>query len=435
MILRDTLCVNERGHLSIGGVDCVDLAERFGTALYVMDETYIRRICRAYRKIFTEKYPNGLVCYASKAFSAKAIYSLVSSEGLGADVVSGGELFTALSAGMDPSTLYFHGNNKLPYEIDMALRNDVHAIVADGYDDIRLFEDAYRRTGKKARVLLRVNPGVEAHTHQFIQTANVDSKFGILIGEQAKDLIKSLVASEAVEFLGLHCHIGSQIFELQPFTVAIDKMTDFIADLAKDGISVAELNVGGGYGITYTSADKPLEPEQYVNAIVDKLLDCIATKGITAPRLIIEPGRSIVGAAGITLYTIGVIKEIPGIRKYAAVDGGMYDNIRPALYQAEYCAMLANRATEEASETVTIAGKCCESGDILIKDAKLPPVKNGDLLAVFSTGAYNYSMASHYNRNFIPPVVLVCNGQADYIVRPETLEDIVARDVIPEWLK
>ncbi len=435
MKFRDTLKINASGRLEIGGVDCIELASRYGTPLYVMDEAYIRSVCKGYTELLSEMYPNSKVAYASKAFSTLAIYNIVHSEGLGADVVSGCELFTAIRGGMPASDIYFHGNNKSAEELAFAVREDIHAVVIDSLYEIELLNEIARRQGKKQGVLVRVNPGIDAHTHRFIQTARTDSKFGFSISDGvAANVIKKIVEKENLEFLGIHCHIGSQIFELKPFELAVEKMTDFISELSHNNIKVEELNLGGGYGVTYTAEDKPFAPFEYVEAIVDKLNECIASKKIAAPKLVLEPGRSIVGEAGITLYTVGAIKEIEGIRKYVAVDGGMFENPRVSLYQSKYDAILANRALDKPCETVTIAGKCCESGDVLIENIELPKAEAGDVLAVFTTGAYHYSMASNYNRNPVPPVVLVCNGESDYIVKPQSYEDIVSRDAVPSRL-
>ncbi len=434
---RETLKVNSLGHLEIGGCDTVELAKEYGTPLYVMDENYIRQIARGYSKILDEVYGDGLVCYASKAFSTKAVYQICDSEGLGADVVSGGELLTALSSGINADKIYFHGNNKSFSELEMAVKSGVHAVVVDSFYEMDLLDGICADNGKNMKVLFRVNPGIDAHTHQFIQTTRVDSKFGFSISDgTALDAIKYALSKTNLTFVGIHCHIGSQIFELKPFMLAVDKMTDFIVKInAELGVTVSELNMGGGYGITYTSEDKPLEPQDYVRAIVDKLLECVEEKKIVKPRLILEPGRSIVGEAGITLYTVGAIKEIKEIKKYISVDGGMFENPRYALYQAKYEAVLANKMNEANTEIVTVAGKCCESGDMLVIDAKLPKAESGDVLAVLSTGAYHYSMASNYNRNLVPPVVLVRDGKSGYIVRPQTYEDIMARDCSPAWIE
>jgi diaminopimelate decarboxylase len=433
---RETLKVNNLGHLEIGGCDTVDLVVKYGTPLYVMDEAYIRKICRSYTEVLSKKYPNSLVCYASKAFSTKAIYAICKSENLGADVVSAGELLTAISAGMSGENLYFHGNGKTPYELQLAVENNVHAVVVDSEFEIDMLDFICAHARKKIGVMVRVNPGIDAHTHKFIQTTKVDSKFGFSIADgTAEQIIKRICSKNNLNFLGVHCHIGSQIFEIAPFELAVEKMTDFIASLNKNGIEVNELNLGGGYGVHYTDEDRPLKPYQYVDAIVDKLNECISIKKIKSPRLILEPGRSIVGEAGITLYTVGAVKEIKDVKKYVSINGGMFENPRYALYDAKYEVALANRMSEEKTDKVTVAGKCCESGDMIAVDVMIPPAKPGDVLAVFTTGAYNYSMASNYNRNVVPPVVMVNGGESEYVVRPQSYEDLMARDEIPSWIK
>ncbi len=434
---RVTLNINKSGHLEIGGCDTVSLAAKYGTPLYVMDEEYIRGICKEYNAILHENYGDGLICYASKAFSAEAIYEICRQEGLGADVVSGCELLTALKAGISADKLYFHGNNKTPFELDMAVNAGVHAVVIDSFYEMELLENICAAVDKTVRALVRVNPGIDAHTHHFIQTTRVDSKFGFSISDgTALEAIRKVNALKHVEFVGIHCHIGSQIFELKPFELAVEKMTDFIVKINEElNLIVKELNMGGGYGVTYIDEDKPLKPGEYVKAIVKKLCACVESKKILKPKLILEPGRSIVGEAGITLYTVGAIKDIKDIKKYISVDGGMFENPRYALYEAKYEAVLANRMNDEKTEVVTVAGKCCESGDILVESAKLPPAESGDLLAVLTTGAYNYSMAGNYNRNPVPPVVMVNKGMSDYIVRPQTYEDVMSRDALPAWLK
>lgn len=434
MKTRETLLINKKGHLEIGGCDTVELAKEFKTPLYVMDRAYIEKICNEYNNVLGQKYPNSLVCYASKAFSCTAIYQIVSSLNCGADVVSGGELFTALRGGMDADKLYFHGNNKQHYELSEAVSAGVHAVVIDSFYEIDFLSSIAKANGKKQGVLVRVNPGIDAHTHHFIQTTRVDSKFGFSIADgTAIKAIEKILNTEGLEFLGVHCHIGSQIFELEPFEMAVDKMTDFIVEIKNTlKVDTKELNLGGGYGITYTSEDKPLEPFEYVETIATKLNECVKDKNILAPKLILEPGRSIVGEAGITLYTVGAVKEIIDVKKYVAVDGGMFENPRYTLYEAKYEAVLASKMNEELSEKVTVAGKCCESGDMLVVDTMLPKALSGDILAVLSTGAYNYSMSSNYNRNMVPPVVLVENGKAEYIVRPQTYDDLISRDITIE---
>lgn len=437
---RETLKINERGHLEIGGADCTDLARKFGTPLYVFDEAYIRRMMRAYRDVIEREYDgNGLVLYASKAFSCMAIYKIADSERIGVDVVSGGELYTALKAGFPAEKIYLHGNNKLDREIAEALDAKVGCIVADAYSEVDKIDREAEKRGITQNILLRVNPGVEAHTHAYIQTAKTDSKFGFSIADgTAAKITAYALRKKNVRLLGYHCHIGSQIFEKQSFVLAAEKCMDFMAEMRDSlGFTAERLNMGGGFGIWYTDEDKKISPEgytEYLESLIAAVKRKAAEKALKLPFLLIEPGRSIVGEAGITLYTAGAIKEIPGVKKYVAVDGGMFDNPRYALYQAKYTPVLASRADEPATEIVTIAGKCCESGDLIAVNVNLPAVKEGDLLAILSTGAYNYSMAMNYNRNLIPPCVLVKDGKADYIVKPQTYEDLVRNDLLPETL-
>ena len=441
MNTRDTLKINGKGHLEIGGADCVDLAEKFGTPLYVMDEAYIRNMCRVYRDAIEKYYDgNGLVLYASKAFSCLAVYKIVKQENIGIDVVSGGELFTALKAGFPADKIYMHGNNKLLSELEYALQNDVGTIVVDSYSELDTLDTLSEKYGKRQSILIRVNPGVEAHTHHFIQTAKTDSKFGFSLSDgTAEKITEYAIRKKHLKLKGYHCHIGSQIFEKQSFILAADKMMAFIREMKdKFAFEADTLNLGGGYGIWYTDEDAKISCDgyaEYLQALIAEIAAKAKAYDVKKPFLLIEPGRSIVGEAGITLYTVGAIKDIPGVKKYVAVDGGMFDNPRYALYQAKYTAVAANRASEKPTETVTIAGKCCESGDIVCANVNLPAVKRGDVLAILSTGAYNYSMASNYNRNLIPPVVLVKDGTAEYIVKPQTFEDLIRNDVVPERLQ
>jgi len=438
---RETLRINERGHLELGGADCVDLAERFGTPLYVFDESYIRKMMRVYTSVIKEKYNGkGLVLYASKAFSCKAIYRIADEENIGVDVVSGGELYTALQAGFPAERICMHGNNKQIYEIGEALDAGVGYIVADAYSEIDKIDIEAKKRGIIQKILLRINPGVEAHTHAFVQTATTDSKFGFSLSDGTAEKVTAYALQKKnVKLEGYHCHIGSQIFEKQSFIIAAEKCMHFALKMKETlGFSLKTLNLGGGFGIWYTDEDKKIPPEgyaEYVEALVQTIKEKAEEFHMELPFLFLEPGRSIVGEAGITLYTVGAIKDIPGVKKYIAVDGGMFDNPRYALYQSKYTPILANRANEEATEIVSIAGKCCESGDLIAVNVSLPQAKQGDLLAVLSTGAYNYSMAMNYNRNLIPPCVLVCDGEADYIVRPQSYEDLVRNDVLPHRLE
>ena len=438
---RDTLKINEKGHLEIGGADCTELASQFGTPLYVFDEAYIRSMMRVYQGTIDKEYDgNGLVLYASKAFSCEAMYAIAKQEGIGVDVVSGGELYTAMQAGFPAKKITMHGNNKLPYEISYALDCGVGTIVIDAYTEADLIEREAERRDLVQDVLIRINPGIEAHTHAYVQTATPDSKFGFSIASGAAQQITEYVLSKKhLRLRGFHCHIGSQIFEKQSFVLAAEKNLAFVAEMKeKLGFEADMLNMGGGFGIWYTDADAKIEPEgyrSYLTALLSTVKAGCERYGLNRPFITLEPGRSIVGEAGITLYTVGAIKDIPGIRKYIAVDGGMFDNPRFALYQSKYTAVLANRAAEQPAEVVAIAGKCCESGDLIGTEFNLPEAKIGDIVAVLSTGAYNYSMASNYNRNFIPAAVLVRDGRAEYIIRPQTYEDLVRNDVIPAHLK
>ncbi len=441
MNVRETLKINQNGHLEIGGCDAVELAKKFGTPLYVMDEKYIRDMCRVYRDTIEKKYGgNGLVLYASKAFSCMAVYKIAQQENIGVDVVSGGELYTAVKAGFPADKIYMHGNNKLRSELEYALECGVGTIVVDAYSELDMLDGLAEKCGKKQDILLRVNPGVEAHTHHFIQTAKTDSKFGFSLSDgTAEKITEYALGKKNLRLRGYHCHIGSQIFEKQSFRLAADKMMAFMSGMKqKFGFVADKLNLGGGYGIWYTDEDAKISSAQYalyLDAVVDEIKAKAKEYSLDEPYLLIEPGRSIVGEAGVTLYTVGAIKEIPGVKKYVAVDGGMFENPRYALYQAKYTAVLANRMNDKADDVVTVAGKCCESGDIVCANVPLPKAKTGDILAVLSTGAYNYSMASNYNRNPIPPVVLAGEGHADYIVKPQTFEDIVRNDVVPERLR
>lgn len=433
MFFTGTMRINELGHLEIGGCDTVALAKEFGTPLYVMDEELIRKNCALYRDTFARVYPNSQVAYAGKAFLTKAMCRLADEEGLALDVVSGGEIYTALAAGFPAAKMIFHGNNKSPAEINMALEHGVSRFVVDSFSELELLEELAAGADKTAGIYLRIKPGIEAHTHHYIQTGQMDSKFGMGLSDgEAMAAVKTVVKMNHVELKGLHCHIGSQIFDLKPFQLAATVMVNFMAEIKKKtGLVLKELDLGGGFGIRYQREDNPYSLEEFVELIAATVKESCAVHDLPLPKLLVEPGRSIVGEAGTTLYTVGSVKEVPGIRKYVAVDGGMMDNLRPALYEAKYEAILANRANDPVEETVSIAGKACESGDMLIWDITLPPLKRGDLLAVLSTGAYHYSMANNYNRFGRPPVVFVRDGQADLVVARETYENIVQNDCIP----
>jgi len=431
---RETLKINNLGHLEIGGVDSVELVERFGSPLYVMDQAYIENMCSIYKESLANYYGEGMIAYASKAFSCKEIYRIIDSQGIGCDSVSGGELFTALKAGFPMNKVCFHGNNKSKKELEFAVSLGVKYIVIDSYSEADVLDNICLANSVKQDVLIRINPGVEAHTHHFIQTANIDSKFGFSISDgSAEKIVKHVNEKKNLNLVGLHCHIGSQIFENKSFSLAVEKMTDFYKYL-KDvhSIEFDVLNLGGGFGIYYSEGDAKKSYKdyaEYIKNISETLIKNVRYKGLKKPYLVLEPGRSIVGEAGVTLYTAGRIKEIKGVKNYIAIDGGMFENPRYALYQAKYSVVKASGMNEAAKVKYTIAGKCCESGDIIAEDVVLPEIKEGDIVAVLSTGAYNYSMASNYNRNLIPPVVMVQNGEARFAVKPQTYEDLIRNDV------
>lgn len=437
MHLHGTSRVNEQGHLEIGGCDTTGLVKRFGSPLYVYDEALMRDICRAYIKAFQDSGLRYQVAYASKAFCTMAMCKLIEEEGLALDVVSGGELHTAIKAGFPADRIHFHGNNKTPEEIEYALEVGVGEFVVDNFYELQLLGALSLEAGKEVTILLRVTPGIEAHTHEYISTGQEDSKFGFDVGSgQAKQAVIAALETKGVRLAGLHSHIGSQIFETEGFSLAIARIADLYEWAAQEaGIIFDKINVGGGFGIRYGEEDAPLTPADYIRAITDSIKAEFALRALACPEVIIEPGRSIVGTAGTTLYMIGSTKAIPGIRKYVAVNGGMTDNPRPALYQAKYEAMLANRANDLPVETVSIAGKCCESGDMLIWDIELPEAEAGDILAVSCTGAYNYSMASNYNRITRPAVVFVKDGEAELVVKRESLDDLIRNDVVPERMR
>lgn len=402
-----------------------------------MDEMVIRGNCRMYKNAVDKYYDgHGLVLYASKAFCTVAICKIVEQEGLGLDVVSGGELYTAIKAGFPMERVYFHGNNKTIDEIELGIEYNVGRFVVDNETELFSIEEIAGRKGKKVKILFRVKPGIDAHTHDFIKTGQIDSKFGVALENgEAHRLIEKALKMKNVEVVGVHCHIGSQIFELEPFELAAEVMLNFVAEIRdKYGITLYELNLGGGYGIKYTEKDAPLEYERFVESISKTVKRLCSDKNLGRIFILMEPGRSIVAPAGITLYRVGNVKEIKGVRKYIAIDGGMSDNPRYALYNAEYTALLANKPDSPKTEIVTIAGKCCESGDLIAKDIRMPVTEPGDIVAVLATGAYNYSMAMNYNRIGKPPVVLVKNGKDRLIVKRETYEDIIRNDLVPDDL-
>ena len=434
MILHKNFDVNEKGHLTIGGADAVELAAEFGTPAYVLDENTIRENCRIYKKAATECFgADALPLYASKALCFSGIYKLVAEEGLGVDCVSGGELYTAKKAGFPAEKIYFHGNNKTDKDINDALDMGVGTFVVDNTDELDALSAIATARGVTQRILLRITPGIDPHTHRAVVTGNVDSKFGSAIETgQAMEIVKRAIATKGVALAGLHCHVGSQIFDTDPFSDAASIMIRFIADIARecDGFEIEELNLGGGLGVKYTEYDREIDYAKTIGEMASIIKGYCKEHGIRLPRIILEPGRSLVAAAGATLYTVGSVKEIKGFRNYISVDGGMPDNPRYALYQSQYTALIANRATAPRDYRATLAGRCCESGDLLGENMEIQSAKRGDILAVLVTGAYNYSMASNYNRLPRPPVIMVKDGAARVAVKRETYDDITANDVI-----
>ena len=430
-----TTKINEAGNLEIGGCDLVKLAEKFDTPLYVIDEKTLRTVCADYKEAF-KKYPKVNMMFASKALCTMGISAILFSEGFGFDVVSAGEIYTVYKAGVDMAKVLFNGNNKSFDELSLALKLGVGRISVDNYFELSLLNEIAKSYNKTADILLRITPGIECHTHEYIQTGHLDSKFGFDLTQIDEAVGLILNEYKNLNLHGLHAHIGSQIFETSIYGDEIEILVKEIARLdEKFGIKLNEINAGGGLGVKYTDKDCPPSVYTIADIIINRLNECIEKYKIDPPSLFIEPGRSVISTSGVTLYTIGSSKQVPKGKKYVAVDGGMADNPRPSMYGAEYFAQIANKASDEPVKNVTIAGRFCESGDILIKDIKLPELEEGDILCVYNTGAYNYSMASNYNRVQKPAMVLVNNSQSDMIVKRETLDDLISHDEIPRRLR
>ncbi len=431
MKLFGTMEVNDMDNLSIGGCDTVNLGKKYGTPLYVMDVAMIREHCQAFTKHFSSKKLETEVIYASKAFLTIGMCKLINEEGLSLDVVSGGELYTAMKANFPAEKIYFHGNNKTVEELMMAVNYGVHRIIIDNEFEFELLNYLCGELDKTVDILVRINPGIEAHTHEYIQTAHNDSKFGLSIHSLGlRTLIDEINDSYFVTLKGFHYHIGSQILEIESFIKATEAAFDFMATIQKESNFVTqEMNLGGGFGVYYSEDDIPLNIPECLNAMIETAICEAQSRKMHLPKLLIEPGRSIVANAGTTLYKVGATKETYGGKKFVFVNGGMTDNPRTALYNSVYEAVLANKATQEPTQTYTVAGKCCESGDVIIKSIDLPLAQKNDTLAVFSTGAYNYSMASNYNRLRKPAVVFVEGGKSTLVVRRETYEDLIRNDI------
>ena len=432
MILYPHFDINEKEHLTIGGADAVELAKEFGTPAYIIDENVVRARCREYLGAAAKSFgADALPLYASKALCFTEMYRIAKEEGMGIDCVSSGELYTAKRAGFPAERIYFHGNNKTDFDISFAMDMGVGRIVVDNLDELAAVSAEACRRGITQGILLRITPGIDPHTHRAVVTGNVDSKFGSAIATgQALEIVEAAINAKNIDLVGLHCHIGSQIFDIEPFSDAADIMVRFIAEIKeKLGFEVRELNLGGGLGVAYTEDDAQISYADSIEKIGAIVRTYCAEHSIKMPRVILEPGRSLVAAAGATLYTVGSVKEITGFRNYISVDGGMPDNPRYALYQSQYTALIANRANAPRDYVATLAGRCCESGDLLGENMKIQKAERGDILAVLVTGAYNYSMASNYNRIPRPPVILVRDGKARIAVKRESFEDIVRNDI------
>ena len=432
-LLPLTAEVSQDDHLVIGGCDVNQLVQQFGSPLYILDETTLRTTCQQYRDAMKRHYPGeSLVLYASKAWSCLAICAIVNSEGLGVDVVSGGELFTAIKAGVSAEHLYFHGNNKSAAELQFGIETGCR-IVVDNWYELKLLTQLLDSATAAVPILLRITPGIECHTHEYIRTGHLDSKFGF-DPDQIEAVFQYVSKHPQLRCIGLHAHIGSQIFELQPHADLPAVMVQWIQRAAEYQLPITELDIGGGLGICYTEADDPPSIENWVKTVAVAVTKACADQGITLPRLLCEPGRSLVGSACVTAYTVGSQKIVPDIRTYVAVDGGMSDNPRPITYQSVYRALVANRMSAPLTEKTTLAGKHCESGDVVIQEAWLPALEAEDIVVVPGTGAYNYSMASNYNRVPRPAAVLVSDGEAHLIIQRETLQDLIRQDYLPTAL-
>jgi len=432
-VLPVTAAVNDAGHLATGGCDLVDVAAEFGTPLYVFDEETLRAQCRAFLQAFRSRYPETAVAYAAKAYLGRALAAIVAQEGLDLDVVSGGELAIARSVNFPPERIHFHGNNKSEQELREALDYGIARVIVDNFHEMAILDSLARGRGIRQRVLLRLSPGVDPHTHLKTTTGITDSKFGIaMVTGQAEHAVRQVMEMPGLDLVGLHVHLGSPIFETEPFAEAVDTVFELAAQMRqKYGFEMREFSPGGGFAVNYLPEQDAPDPDEYAEAVVNGIRAACKHRGLPEPRIFIEPGRAIVARAGLALYTVGASKDIPGVRRYVSVDGGMADNIRPAIYDSKYSALLANRPLDERRETVTVAGKYCESSDILLRDAELPPLEAGDILVTPASGAYALAMASNYNASLRPAIVLVANGEAKLMRRRETYEDLMRADVWP----
>ena len=431
-IVHSNVTVGENGHLYFAGMDTVTLAEKYGTPVFLLDDSRVRARVREYKEAMQRNFGAGsMPLFASKSLSFKEIYRMMAEENIGTDIVSSGELFTAVSAGFPMERAFFHGNNKTDFDIEYAIENGIGYFIADGIEELERIDEYAGKAGIRQKILLRITPGIDPHTHQKISTGGVDTKFGSAIETGlAKKVTAFALSKENIELCGFHCHIGSQIFEIEPYTDAADIMLSFIADMRDAlGYTAKILNLGGGFGVRYVESDPEISITKNIDEIAAHIHAKCAELSLKLPTIYMEPGRSIVADAGMTLYTVGSVKEIEGFKNYVSIDGGMTDNPRYTLYQSAYTLCLANRASEEADFECTVGGRCCESGDLIQENVRLPKPTRGDILAVLVTGAYNYSMASNYNRVARPPVVVIRNGEDKLAVRRERFEDLIACDI------
>ena len=422
---------NDNGMLTIGGVRADELVKEYSTPLYVLDEDTVRNNIRNFKKSLDENYEKGMVLYASKALNCLELCRIANDEGIGLDCVSAGEIYTALTAGFPAERIYFHGNNKTEDELEYAIDNNIGVIIVDNYYELDAIEEIAKQKKKTVKVMFRIKPGIDAHTHDFIRTGQIDSKFGFALENgEAYNAVKSTLDKENLKLIGLHCHIGSQIFDDQPFMEAARVMMKFYKQIKDEfSIELDQLNLGGGFAIKYLETDEHIGYDTYMKEVATIINDFCKENALKVPMILIEPGRSVVGAAGITLYKCGSIKEIKNIRNYVAIDGGMGDNPRYALYESDYEVLIANKLNEKADYKATVAGKCCESGDLIQENVVMPKPEKGDIVAVLSTGAYNYSMASNYNRIPRPAMVMVKDKKSRVIIKRETFEDLVRNDI------
>jgi len=438
-VLPLTAGVSAAGHLTLAGCDAVELVREFGTPLYVFDEQTLREQCRAFQQAFRSRYADTGVAYAAKAYLGRALAAIIAEEGMSLDIVSGGELAIAVSVGFPAERIHFHGNNKSEQELREALDYGIGRVIIDNFHEMRLLDAVARAKGLRQKALIRLSPGVDPHTHAKTTTGTLENKFGIVISSAdakapspAEAAVRQALELPGIELAGLHVHLGSPVFELEPYRLAVGVVLEFAARM-RDAyrFQMREFSPGGGFAVAYTPKQHPPSPDDYAEAIVQPLIEGCERYGLPQPRLFIEPGRAIVARAGVALYTVGSAKDVPGAMRFVSVDGGMADNIRPAMYDSRYSALLANRLNDDRSETVTIVGKYCESGDVLLRDAELPPLQPGDILAMPAAGAYALAMASNYNASLRPPVVLVRDGEARLIRRRETYEDLMQADIWP----